>query len=93
MFNLNLCYLTRYPLTKVSQFQLPNLADEEVLRLDVTVEDTPAVAVGEPPQQLEEEQSNVGVVQTSRMPLHVLRQVCVLQTHKHNCNSLTVIIM
>lgn len=42
------------------------------------MEDSPLMAVGETAQQLEQEQSNVSVVETARMALHVLGKVGVL---------------
>lgn len=45
------------------------------------------VAVGEAAQQLVEEQSRVSVLQASAVPLHVLGQVCVLETKQ---SSVTV---
>ena len=42
--------------TEVCEFQLSAVVDEQVLRLEVSVEDPPSVAVGEAAQQLEEEQ-------------------------------------
>lgn len=42
-------------LTEVSQFQLSPLANEQVLRFQVTVQDFAAVAVGKAPEQLEHE--------------------------------------
>lgn len=41
--------------TKVSQFEFPQVADEQVLGLQVSVEDSAAMDVGETPQQLEHE--------------------------------------
>lgn len=42
-------------LTEVSQLQLPSLANEQVLRFQVAVQDFAAVAVGKAPEQLEHE--------------------------------------
>lgn len=42
-------------LTEVSQLQFPSLADKQVLRLQVPVQDLAAVAVGKAPEQLEHE--------------------------------------
>lgn len=39
------------------------------------MQDAPLVAVGQPPQQLEEEQADVVQLQAARVPLHVLGQV------------------
>lgn len=41
--------------TKVGQFEFSQVADEQVLRLQVSVEDPPAVDVAETSQQLEHE--------------------------------------
>lgn len=43
-------------LTEVSKFELPGVADEQVLWLQVAVKDVPLVDVGQTPQQLVEEQ-------------------------------------
>lgn len=56
-------------LTEIRQFQLPLLVDEEVLRLQVSVEDLPPVAIRQASQNLEEENlqsrgSDVGELQT-----------------------------
>jgi hypothetical protein len=66
-------------LTKVCQLELPLLRDEQVLRLDVSVQDPPPVAVGQAAEELEEEQLHVLRVQTALVPLKVLRQVRVLE--------------
>ena len=66
-------------LTKVGQLELADLADEEILRLDVSVQDAPLVAVVEAAQQLEQEQPHVARAQPARVLLEVLRQVGVLQ--------------
>lgn len=42
-------------LTKVGQFEFSSVVDEKVLRLQVSVEDLPPVAVGQTSQDLEEE--------------------------------------
>lgn len=42
-------------LTKVGHLEFSQVADEQVLRLQVSVEDPPAVDVTESPQQLEHE--------------------------------------
>jgi len=65
--------------SKVGQLQFAAVADEQVLRLDIPMEDTPLVAVGESTEQLEEEQAHVAMVQAARMLLHVLRQIRILQ--------------
>lgn len=46
------------------------------------------MAVGETAQQLEQEQSNVSVVETARMALHVLGKVGVLWTWKLSAISI-----
>lgn len=43
-------------LTKVSEFELSSVADEQVLWFQVTVKDVPLVDVGQASQQLEQEQ-------------------------------------
>lgn len=43
-------------LTKVSEFQLSSVADEQVLWFQVAVKDVPLVDVGQASQQLEQEQ-------------------------------------
>lgn len=68
--------------TKVCQFKLASFTDEQVLRLDVSVQHAPLVAVGEPPEQLEQEQADIVPLQAARVPLHVLRKVGVLQRNK-----------
>lgn len=57
---------------EVSQLQLADLADEEVLGLDVAVQHQPLVAVRESPQQLEEEETHIARVQAAAVPLQVL---------------------
>lgn len=42
-------------LTEISQFELPLLIDEEVLRLQVSVQNFPPVAIRQTSQNLEEE--------------------------------------
>lgn len=42
-------------LTKVSEFELSSVADEQVLRFQVAVKDVPLVDVGQASQQLEQE--------------------------------------
>jgi len=66
-------------LTEVGQLELAFLADEQVLRLDVPVEDAPPVAVAEAAEELKEEELGVARRQTARMTLQVLRQVRVLR--------------
>ena len=70
-------------LTEIGELELALLADEEVLRLDVAVEDPPAVAVGEAAQQLEEEEPHVAPGQPAGVLLQVLRQVRVLEEPSH----------
>lgn len=43
-------------LTKVSEFELSSVADEQVLWFQVAVKDVPLVDVGQASQQLEQEQ-------------------------------------
>lgn len=43
-------------LTKVSQLELSSVADQQVLRLQVAVQDVPLVDVGQASQQLEQEE-------------------------------------
>ena len=64
--------------TKVSQFQFPYAADQQILRFHVPVEDAPLVTVRQAAQQLEQEQSHISVVQPARVSFHVLGQVRVL---------------
>ena len=65
-------------LTEVSQFELSDVRDEQVLRLDVPVQDAAGVAVAESPQQLVHEQLHVLGVKAARMAVQVLSQVRVL---------------
>lgn len=64
---------------EIGQLQFAHLADEQVLRLHVPVQNASFMAIGEASQQLEQEQSYVSVVQAARMPLHVLREVGILR--------------
>ncbi len=66
-------------LTKVCQLQLSGLADEQVLRLDVPVQDPSAVTVGKTSEQLEQEQLHILGIQSALILLQVLRKVRVLQ--------------
>ena len=66
-------------LTEICQLEFALLADEEILRLDVAVQDPPAVAVAEAPQELEQEQPHVPGAEAARILLEVLRQVRVLK--------------
>lgn len=59
--------------TKVSQLQFATIADEQILRLDIAMQDTPLVAVGETAQELEEEQTHIAMIQSARMLFHILR--------------------
>ena len=68
-----------HALTEICQLEFALLADEEILRLDVAVQDPPAVAVGEAPQQLEQEQPHVPGGEPAGVLLEVLRQVGVLK--------------
>ena len=65
-------------LTEVSQFELPDVRDEQILRLDVPVQDVASVAVAEAAQQLVHEQLHVLGVKTARVAVQVLSQVRVL---------------
>lgn len=66
-------------LTKVCQFEFANLADEQILGLDVSMQNSPSMAIGKSSQQLEHEKFDVARVQASGVALQVLRQVCVLE--------------
>lgn len=57
---------------EIGQLQLADLADEEVLGLDVAVQHQPFVAVREAAQQLEEEEAHVPGVQAAAVPLQIL---------------------
>ncbi len=71
-----------HKLTKVCQLQLADLADEQVLRLDVSVEYFSPVTIGEATQQLEHKQLDVSRLEAARVVFQVLRQVGVLQKKK-----------
>lgn len=58
------------------------VVDEQVLRLEVSVEDASAVAIGQPPQQLEQEDAHIVGVEHVIALVHVLLQVA-LQILKH----------
>lgn len=66
-------------LTKIGQLELSQLTDEEVLRLDVSVQDSSPMAVRKTSKQLEEEQLDVLGVETARILLQVLREIRVLR--------------
>ena len=63
--------------TKVRQLQLSVPRDQQILRLDITVEDPPLVTEGQSPQQLEHEELDVPGREAPRVILQVLGQVCV----------------
>jgi len=65
-------------LTEVGEFQLADLADEQILRLEIAVEDLALVDVGEAAQQLEQEEAHVVRQQAAWMALQVLCQVGML---------------
>lgn len=65
--------------SEIGQLQFAAVANKQVLRLDIPMEDTPLVAVGESTEQLEEEQAHVAMIQAARMLLHVLRQIRILE--------------
>lgn len=54
-------------LTKVCHLEFSQVADEQVLRLQVSVEDPPAVDVTESPQQLEHEDLETKTTTTTRV--------------------------
>lgn len=53
--NRNVDMKLGFGVTEVSQFELPQVADEQVLGFEVPVQDPPTVDVGQTPQQLEHE--------------------------------------
>lgn len=74
--------------SKVCQLQFADFAYQQILWFHITMEDSPLMAVGKTAQQLEQEQSNVSVVETARMAFHVLGKVGVLWTWKLSAISL-----
>lgn len=54
-------------LTKVGHLEFSQVADEQVLRLQVSVEDPPAVDVTESPQQLEHEDLKTATTNNNRV--------------------------
>ena len=73
------CHQKSNNLTKVSQLEFANLADEQILRLDVSMQNSPSMAIGKPSQQLEHEKFDVARIQASGMAFQVLRQVSMLE--------------
>ena len=61
--------------TEVGQLELPRTGDEEVLRLDVSVEDPAGVTEGEAAQELKHEELDVPLGEAARVVLQVLGQV------------------
>lgn len=72
---------------EVGQFQFAHFADEQVLRFHVPVQNSSLMAIGKPPQQLKQEQPHVPMVQSTRMPFHVLREVGILWWKKMEENG------
>lgn len=64
-------------LTKVGQFQLPAIVDQEILRLEVSVKDFTPVTIVQTSQQLKEEELRETRTQVRTASLMV---VCSLQT-------------
>lgn len=63
---------------KIGQLQFAALADQQILRLDVAMQDASLVAVRQTAQQLEQEEAHVAMIEAAAVPFHVLRQVGVL---------------
>lgn len=65
-------------LTKVGHLEFSQVADEQVLRLQVSVEDPPAVDVTESPQQLEHEDLKTATTNNNRV-----NKTTTTAEHKH----------
>lgn len=59
--------------TKIGQLQFTTIADKQILWLDIAMQDTTLVAVGETAQELKEEQAHIAMIQSARMFFHILR--------------------
>lgn len=65
--------------SKISKLQFTNFTYQQVLWLHVAMKDAAFMAIGETAKQLEEEQSNVSMIEATGMSLHILREVRVLK--------------
>lgn len=63
---------------EIRQLQLADFAYQQVLRFHIAMQNAPLMAIGEAAQQLEQKQSNVSMIETAWVALHVLGEISVL---------------